>query len=550
MVKRNVIRRVTKRTYDKYSTTDYATLSDNLNPINPTDLESQVNSMTNTVQKRIIEAYERAHVTPPEELYEGDVSPTTLLNSIDTLINKLKQNPLGDLLGLENGETDPSTLDIIPPIISGPSSKTSFLDNPLKLDCAGIESTLATTTPKNDTDENLNSSNNSNSSSDSNTDSNNTGNDSDSNSSEDSNDSNDSNNSGNNSDSSNGDDGDDGDDEDNAFIKITYKNLNSAEDMSKYPSTLREIECPVNIAIPTVIPSGQIFKGWYYDDTFVQKVINNSLDWPNKDITLYALIDESLDDDTNDSDVDNENPDLEDLSDDDDCDLIELSFLKIILIIIIIAKILITVLILYLNIKKTIAEILKDAELCWINPPSLQSLIAYVMQKLGAVIFQLLGMILLKIWSMLNLDCIGKNTLNTIDQINAAMAGMIDLLGSIDALAMQFGNSGSGSSIKDMIKNLKEQLTNMYSQLESNVSSMGDQIKAAGKDIADTYTNPATYLAAVPNEIKQTILSNVDAVEQTMNSIKKLQQTVNKLQNKKSKNKSNEIPKGVEVLSF
>lgn len=531
MIKRNVVRRVTKRTYDKYSTTDYSALPDNLNPINPTELESQVNTMTNAVQKRIIEAYEKANVQVPEELYEGDVTPTTLLNSVDNLINKLKNNPLGDLLGLENGETDPTTLDIISPIISGDSKKTSFLDNPLKLDCAGVENTLNGSSSKNsDLDED--------SSNDSDSDSNNSNSSSDDSNSNDS----DSGDSNNNSDSDS--------DNDSSFIKITYKNLDKSEDMSKYPTTLREIECPVTIEIPTVIDSGKVFKGWYYDESFVQKVINNSLDWPNKDITLYAFIDESLDDDTNDSDVNNENLDISDLGDDDDCDLIELAFLKIILIILIIAKILISVLILYLNIAKPMADILKDAELCWINPPSLQSLIAYVMQRLGAIVFQLLGMLLLKVWSMLNLDCIGKNTLNTIDQINAAMAGMIDLLGSVDALAMQFGNSNNDSSFTDMIKNLREQLKGMYEQLKTNVTSMGDQLKEAGKDIADTYSNPATYLAAVPNEIKQSVIDNVDAVNQTIENIKKLKQTVDKLQNKKSKNKNNEIPKGVEVLAF
>ena len=47
---------------------------------------------------------------------------------------------------------------------------------------------------------------------------------------------------------------------------------------------------------------------------------------------------------------------------------------------------------------KAAADIAKDAQLCWINPPSLQSLISYVMQRLTAIIFQIVGIILLKLW--------------------------------------------------------------------------------------------------------------------------------------------------------
>lgn len=528
MTKNHTVRRVNKRTYDKYNVTDYNLFTDNLNPINPTVLEDQYTELLQAVQKKVIEAYEKAKISPPKDLFDPELSPATMLNDVDSLINKLKRNPLSDLYGNLN------SIDSIAPFISASDKANDILNNPLKLDCSGIESTLKVQTGKvpkvASTDLEL------------------SADDSEEEGGESS------------GDSEVLDNGNSAYSESNipseetsnaSKIKITYVGLESTEDKSKYPTEILESECPVNIAIPTEAPTNKVFAGWYYDSLYNQKLLNGNLDWPGKNVTLYALFKESADDDDSGGAVTTPTLDPVALDDVNDCDLIDLAFLKIILIIIIVAKVLITVLVLVCNIMKAAADIAKDAQLCWINPPSLQSLIAYVMQRLGAIIFQLLGMILLKLWSLLNLDCISKNTVNTIDQINAALAGMIDLLGSVDSLAMNFSDSTKGmwQTILDTIRNLGDQLKDQAGKVWDDITSVGDNLKAAGKDIADTYTNPATYINAVPPEIRETVMQDIDALASVKDNITRLKATINNLTNRNDKAK-NETPKGVETIVF
>ena len=127
------------------------------------------------------------------------------------------------------------------------------------------------------------------------------------------------------------------------------------------------------------------------------------------------------------------------------------------------------ILIKYKGEEITEQEVIKEAQLCWINPPMLQSLIGYVMQRLSAIIFQILGLILLKLWAMLNLDCISRNTVNTISQINAALAGITDLLGSLDKLSINFSDSNSANwkTLKETIKKyVTEFCNNQQSELK------------------------------------------------------------------------------------
>lgn len=520
MTKNHTVRRVTKRVYDQYSYSDYDILTDNLNPVNPTQLESQFTEMLHTVQKRIIDAYDKAKVKIPEELFDPDVSPNTLLNDVNSLLNKLKGNPLSDLYG------DLGNLDALVPFISSPDKADSIGDNPLKLDCSGIETTLKGSTNSASKISGLSGST--------------TGDGSESSG-------------GSGSGSGTGSDiGNslDTTDDISSKITITYKNLEASEDMSKYPTTILEVECPIEIATPLEAPGTKIFGGWYYDSNFNVKVPNASLDWPGKDITLYARFkDPGADDDDNDATTLGNDLDLNSGYEEDDCDLVELAFLKIILIIIIIAKVLIQVLVIIVAVMKTAAEVVKEAQLCWINPPMLQSLIGYVMQRLSAIIFQILGLILLKLWAMLNLDCISRNTVNTISQINAALAGITDLLGSLDKLSINFSDSNSANwkTLKETIKNLKDQLQDQAGKVWDDFGNVGETLKKAGKDIADTYTNPSTYLNAVPDEIKNSVLEDINEFNSLKNNITQLQATINNLTNRNSK-VQNELPKGTSVV--
>ena len=503
---KRIVRRVTKKSYDQYNVTDYSLFSDNLNPINPTQLEAQYNDMVQAVQKRVIEAYEKAKIEPPQEIFSPDISPSTLLNDLDSLINKIKGNPLEDLYGKLG------SLDAISAFISAGGNADDILGNPLKLDCSGVELTLKDANSIDGAD----------------------GSEDDS-----------------GSEDGSGEDASDG--IESTSFKITYEGLEPGYPLDNYPPTLLVSECPYELPVPDCIGANgkTTFKGWFYDNGYSQKVPNRMLSYPGKDIILYAYFTDE-DDDADDGGVAvNDTTNLGDTDDERECDLIELAFLKIILIIIQVAKILIQVLILVLNIMKAAADIAKDAQLCWINPPSLQSLISYVMQRLSAIVFQIIGMILLKLWAMLNLDCISQNTMNTIAEINAALAGLNDLLGSIEPLAIAFNGAGSDlwKSLKEMIANMKEDLTERCQEVWDDLSDVGAQMEAAGQELADTYTNPKTYLAMVPSEISDKVMAGIDGIESIKANIANLQQTITTLTNRNAE-VVNTIPKGTEVVAF
>lgn len=524
MLKNRNIRRVTKRVYDQYSFTDYSTLPDNLNPMNPTQLESQFSEILQSVKVKIINAYEKRNVTVPEDVYEPDTSPSSLLNDVEGLINKIKDNDFSNTitdkfdnnLGVIN-----SLINTVGPCPDKDPYPAYLGSSPLKLDCEGIEDTL----------NQLASLNSSSSDED---------NDSDSDSDSDSSDGTDSSSSSANS----------------GLIKITYKGLQSSEDMIKYPTELLEAECPITLQIPTEIPSNKYFAGWYFDENYNTEVANRKLDWPGKDITVYAYFKGYDDGSEGENTQDANDLNLGDTDNGDDCDIIELQFLKIILIMIIVVQLLVKVFTLTLNITKAAADIAKEAQLCWINPPLLTSLIAYVLQRLSAVIFQIVGIILLKVWAMLNLDCIGKNTLNTIDQINSALAGITDIIGSVDALAVNFSDNNTDywKSVEDALTNLKKQLVKQSADVWKSMSNIKDQFKDLGKDLGDTYSNPATYLAAIPSEISSDIIDQIDAISTVKANITNLQKTINKIterSKKKKENKNSETElKGVESTNY
>ena len=523
-----IIRRVNKRVYDKYSFVDYAVTADNLNPLNPTQLESQFSEITQVVQQKVVDAYKSAELDVPSVLFEPDVTPSVLLSAVDDLMNKLKSNPLNNLMN-DLGNT-PIT-DLISNLVS---EDTGFLNNPLVLDCEGIESTLTNNSSSSSTD----------------------GEDEPDDSSE--------------SDESEDDtDYDDSDEStEDGIVQITYKNLCDSESRAKYPSELYITEFPIYIAEPEVVPDPPDedhyyeFEGWFRDSSYNTIIPNNYLlEYPAVDsITLYAKFD--LKDTDNPDDSSTGEDELEPLStnavdDENDCGQINLSWLKVILIIIIVGKILIQVLVLVYNIMKAVADIAKDAQLCWINPPSLQSLISYVMQRISAVIFQILGMILLKLWSLLDLDCMSSQTMSTLSQINAALSGFIDMMGEIESTALQM--SGSDESLKETlnkaIADLTAQMDEQTKAFTDAYASLGDQLKNAGLDIKDTYTNPETYIKAARTyspEIVQDIEGVMNSIETTKQTLRKTKQSILNLDKSVSGDTEtvNAIPKNVEVITF
>ena len=592
-----IVRRVTKRTYDKYATEDYKVTSSNLNPVKPTELEGQIQHITEAIRGKIVDSYTRSKIEVPKEIFKPGASPIAMLSAIDDLLRKTKKNSFTNLI------TDPriNTAEIVPALFT---QATKDFDNPLKLDCTGIEYSLSpnakNSSNKKDVDKDeleysityvfpdlvdqkdqeayrsaapktytnsscpisLDSPDFSHSkpfeadkalsfqgwyftsnyttrvqndilafqgrditvyakvivvskSQENEEDQINT-----------------------------------------KKYKIEYHNYFEGEDTSTWVVEYIETDCPLTLPKPSKLSTGgknYLFKGWYLDPTYNIRVKDQKLRFKNIDtIHLYAFYEDA--EDAKDE-LENFNPPASDISFDNeesDCGEIELSWLKIILIIIIIIKILIQVFVIVFNILKVTADISKDAGLCWISPPNLMSLIAYVMQRLGSLIFMIIGMILLKLWSLLNLDCISSNTLEVIDQINAALSNLTDMLGSVDGLAMDF--QGSGSSIKDSLQasleNLKKQIIDQSQKVQYTFKNMKNDLKedakGLGKDIADTYSNPATYLAMVPPEIKNKVLGMLDNLEATKKRATDLKKVASSIGKPKRSNQS--VARGTEII--
>lgn len=510
-----VIRRVTKRTYDKYDVIDYDVNTDNLNPLKPTNLETQFSSILHVVKTKIINAYNKKQVTPPEDIFEAEVSPTTLLSAVDNLIKNFNGNPLKDLRDTFGND------DVLPYLASpGNENQKAFLNNPLVIDCEGVVKRLQGETEENIDNDNEDNDLSSSSSSDinkgvsSNTDVNTNGKGAGV----------DNENYGNN----NNEEGENS----GLKYKINYENLLNENDKNSLPSEYTSAECPIKIPNPSTTTLAGInytFSGWYYDSIFNEKVSNKGIYDHMEDITLYALFKE--DNDNTDTDLGSLESPAFPSSGEDDCELIELTILQIILVIIIILQVLVKVLVLVLNIKKAIADILKDAELAWINPPSLESLIAYVLQRLGAVIFQIITMLLLKIWSLLNLDCISQNATSMLDSVNSILSGMTSLFNQLDALAINLNSSGNGKNMLDKLKasieqmgqKLKEQGEEIANQFSP--SNMKSILKDTNSELADVYTSPETYMNLIPSEIKNKLNKMKNTYESTKKQLNKLKQS-------------------------
>lgn len=513
-----VIRRVTKRTYDKYDVIDYDVNTDNLNPLKPTNLETQFSSILHVVKTKIINAYNKKQVAPPEDIFEAEVSPTTLLSAVDNLIKNFNGNPLKDLRDTFGND------DVLPYLTNpGNENQKAFLNNPLVIDCEGVVKRL-----QGETDEDIDNDNED-------SDDNNEDNDSSSSSSSginkgvSSNTDVNTNGKGAGVENENSGSNNNGDDSGLKY-KINYENLLNENDKNSLPSEYTSAECPIKIPNPsttTLAGINYIFSGWYYDSIFNEKVSSKGIYDHMEDITLYALFKEN-----------NDNTDLGSLespafpsNNEDDCELIELTILQIILVIIIILQVLVRVLVLVLNIKKAIADILKDAELAWINPPSLESLIAYVLQRLGAVIFQIITMLLLKIWSLLNLDCISQNATSMLDSVNSILSGMTSLFNQLDALAINLNSSGDGKNMLDSLKasieqmgqKLKEQGEEIANQFSP--SNMKSILKDTSSEFADVYTSPETYMNLIPSEIKNKLNKMKNTYESTKKQLNKLKQS-------------------------
>ena len=491
-----IIRRFTRRVYSNYGVGNYTPSVDNLNPQNPSELEGQLEDMVTNVKERVVNAYEKAGVEPPNYLFDSEgTSPTAVLGAIGDLLNRAKMgnNPLADLVQL--GIPD------LKPFLTDPEDADRIMGNPLVLDCEGVEKTLLATSYAND-------------------------------------DSDDSENESGNSSSDGDDSGNSSSDEDGGEkkFKITYvvRNGTNPNNPEEYGSS----DCPFTLA-PAVANEGYEFKGWFSSSLYIEEITEVSD--MQKDITLYAKI-EKQDDDLPEDDEDGDpGPDLS-LGDNDDdgseCDKIELVWLMIIMIIVVIIQILIKVLVLVYNIQKVKADILKEAQLCWINPPVLESMIAYIVQRLSALIFSLIGIIFAKLWAMLNMDCVVDSVNDMVDQINSVISSITSTFGEIDGLALNLKALGDseGGGILDALKRMKEQMINQVEEFKKNWSienlskQITDSLGGAAAEWQILLTNPdLLYDQAVPPEIQQKVQSLLDSYQATMNNIDSMTSTYTKM---------------------
>jgi len=498
-----IIRRFTRRVYSNYGVGNYTPSVDNLNPQNPSELEGQLEDMVTNVKERVVNAYEKAGVEPPNYLFDSEgTSPTAVLGAIGDLLNRAKMgnNPLADLVEL--GIPD------LKPFLTDPEDADRIMGNPLVLDCEGVEKTLLATSYANEDNKSSNNED-----------------DSGSGSSSDENDDD----SGNSSSDETGSDGE-------KKFKITYvvENGTNPNNPEEYGSS----DCPFTLA-PAVENEGYKFKGWFSNSLYIEEI--TEVNDMQKDITLYAKIEKQDDDLPDNEDEEGTAPDLS-LGDSDDdgseCDKIELVWLMIIMIIVVIVQILVKVLILVYNIQKVKADILKEAQLCWINPPVLESMIAYIIQRLSALIFSLIGIIFAKLWAMLNMDCVVDSVNDMVDQINSVISSITSTFGEIDGLALNLKALGDseGGGILDALKRMKEQMINQVEEFKKNWSienlskQITDSLGGAAAEWQILLTNPdLLYDQAVPPEIQQKVQSLLDSYQATMNNIDSMTSTYTKM---------------------
>ena len=489
------IRRVSKTVYNKYVGSDYPIGTDNLNPHYDTQLETQVNKIINEVHNRIVKAYARANVEYDDSFDFDNPSVEGLNNDLDNLIRKLSKNPLVDLA--DNG--------FAIGLLIG-SKALGALTNPICLDCNGVA-----------TIDQLRQGGSSNIY---------------------------------NNQSLAGDQSEDGSGSeepnvgDNTPFTIKYVTEHSSNWTNPNPTTYTAASCnkenPI-ILVDAVPDEGWFFKGWFLDSTYNQKIKNNKFEGVGSGVTIYAKYVDDSEDGGNDGDTgENAISDFPEGPDPDGWDVQELQWLKISLASVTIVQILVKIVGTVLGIVVPLINIVKEAQLAWINPPLMASIIQRVSQKLMAVVFSILGVLLIKLWSLLNFDCISASASQTLAQINQVMSGINDIVASVDACALEIDNIG-GFDWKSIVDNLNaqvEQLKDAWSP-EKFSKDIETALAGVGKEWAETFTDPSKlYSNAVPKEVrdqvesilcaynegKQSVMSTVDTIKSMVDRYSKPEQ--------------------------
>lgn len=471
------IRKVFRRSYDKCIASDYIGDVDNLNPKRNTELETQVNEIINECRSRLNKIEKKYNL-------EDEVSKFTVRSSslddmqkeIDALLRSLNNNPAKRL----------SDIGFNPQELVG-SDAFEDLGSPLSVNCYGIDTLGSGTSMTVDYAPS----------------------------------------------SSEGSDEDEDADKDaetegltdsqlDKVYTITY-NVNGAnnitsEQIKSWPQTytMRSHSFALYSRLTFPQSSGKTYQfgGWYLDPTFSEKIKNNIFKGYNRNVTLYAkkycpeddIVDSQLDDDEEEDNISaNNNKDAK------TCAIQELEWLKIVLVIVTIIKILLMIVTTVLGIIVPLMNIIKEAQLAWINPPLMASIINRVSQKLMALVFSIIGTLLMKLWSLLNFDCLSEAASDTLAQISSVLSGIGGVMDGVDELALTIKNTVGydwSQFAEDTKKNLSDQWKEMCKGW--NKDEMAKKFGAAWGEAcgewAAVFSDPnKLYNAAVPAEIRDTI---------------------------------------------
>lgn len=512
-------RKVAKSVYNAYTDTDYNAFSTNLNPLNPTELETQYSGMVNEIRRRVKEAYIQNKI-PTEDMDVFDVENPSIegvSDALDNIINKMKleDNPLYEVM--KEG------LDPKPLLTAGDPWPTY----PFVLDCNGIEAADFAGTGS--TNRNPNTASGIDDEESGSGDSSNIG-------------------------ASSSDESANTASADYITYTITYNNTDRLMQDDWGPKEYNKSTGTLEFKNGIPLDEKYAFTGWYLDNLFSEKVPGNKLSNPRKNLQLYANV------------VKNEDYDSGNVSkqvvagnkpivgvEDNKCEIRELEWLKIILMVLKICKILINTLVMIYNVARAASEIAKDAQLCWINPPSLMSLINYVMQRCSSIIFMVLGKLLLYLWSLLNLDCLSNRSMSLINEINAILAGVSSTISSVESAAVELSGGSLQKAWADAMNDLKKKVKDAKTEFKTQWENIGSQLvgsldETGLSQLKNAFvTDPWGFLAdnIVPDEIKNRVMDLYDTMQTGKDVVNVLMGQI-KSKNKSKQEKQGEDKKGLE----
>lgn len=505
-MKKKKVRRVVDKTYNNFLQSDFTSTQDNLNPVRHMDFANKIADLESAVDKEVDAAIDELVAVSKKRKSGMDDSLRIAISERGASLNDLASTLKA---GSWNGVKYPQVGDQADWISNKIDRALAFayLDNPditdaLRnfhipvLDCTGVSNILDLI--------------------------------------------------GDGDDDGGSGDGNNGDGNGNGPFAINY-HIEHATNPTKNPIQFVAGFVPFKI-LKAVADDDYTFVGWYSDDAYTDRLTNGLYTDKSHtgDLDIYAkvkltseLTDEDLaemaSDDNSDAlasllDGDPENTSGLDADagaggdDEAACILIELSFLKYVLIVIKIVKMIIKIMNIAIYLATTIAELVGKAGTCWNDPPIIADIVQDIVGRVLALVMSIITKLLAKIWAALNLDCVGTWTMDMVNQIMSAMAGITGSLKELNATAVNLGSTIKGMpTFEDIWDTLSDQVTEAGKKLENLPSAMWEDLKNAGNGTVDQladFISPKNLLNAVPGEAKELVATMTAAVNNTIDTMK------------------------------